>query len=88
MMNLNELKNQLDQLGYYTILREEELVVGFQPTEIPDSNGISTFHFCCALTIEKNILRMEYELAAYSKYKDFSDISEVLDFIKSKFPML
>jgi hypothetical protein len=54
---------------------------------VPDANGISTIHFCCAVTTHANGLELEYELAAYSKYTVVPDAAQALEFITAKFPL-
>lgn len=87
MMKLDELNAELTKRGYYTRLDEGQLVVGFPPEEVPDTNGISTIRFCCAATVHANGFELEYELAAYSKYTVVPDAAQALDFITAKFPL-
>ena len=87
-MRLDQLQYELEKRGYYTRLADDQLVVGFLPEEVPDANGISTIHFCCAVTVHANGFELEYELAAYSKYAVVPDAAQVLDFIATKFPLL
>lgn len=86
-MTISELKDELEQRGYFTRYLDEQLVVGYPPVPEAAFEGISTFRFCCAVTAHANGFELEYELAAYSKYTVVPDTAQVLEFITAKFPL-
>lgn len=87
-MPLNNIKKQLDQLGYHTFITSEGLIVGIRDGVIPEiPNGIKVKSFCNVKLEPNNTITVSFGKSALPEWEEFTSESAVVKFIKEKFKL-
>lgn len=85
-MDLNNLKKELDTIGYNCFIKDGNLVIGTSK-KYDDDLGFYIIQNTLGIEIKYGKILVDYTSAQISKEKEFSSIDEAVNFIKTVRPL-
>lgn len=87
-MIIEEIKKTLEDIGYKTILRKKEnLLIAGLDKGYDEELKIQNLSNIFGITIDSNIMKINYSIGQIYKQEEFSRVSECVKFIKENFPL-
>lgn len=85
-MNLDLIKERLEQVGYYCFINDNILVSGTS-IDYDEQTGISAYQNVVGLEIRDSKIVVDYTPAQIPKEKEFTSIEAAVEFIKEVIPL-
>lgn len=88
-MEISKIKKELDNLGYTTIIYDDndDLLVFKNKVPDPEIDGLFLMDGICTITLVNNIAKVEYGRAALPKEIEFNNDNSVIDWITQNHPL-